>query len=220
MKAQIEIIDSKICKGCKKELSLNNFWKQPNNKDGYFGKCKICALLLVDNNIVNRQPFIEKNIWICSSCKKELLLNKENFHLAANSITGFRNKCKECIKKDRISFDRIVNKDSLDYFLKEVLSSARCRAVKKKLEFNISLEYLKSLWNKQRGKCSITGLDMTHIILNGKMRTSLSIDRIDSNKGYTVDNVQLVCIVANMMKNNMTLNELKYFCNLIVQNNE
>ena len=28
--------ETKVCKMCKEELSVDNFWKQPNNKDGYF----------------------------------------------------------------------------------------------------------------------------------------------------------------------------------------
>ena len=37
---------------------------------------------------------------------------------------------------------------------------------------------------------------------------SYSIDRIDSTKGYTVDNIVIISLRANKLKNNATSNEL------------
>ena len=48
---------------------------------------------------------------------------------------------------------------------------------------------------------------------------SLSIDKIDPNKGYEVGNVQFVCFAANMMKGELSLSELKKFCQAIIKNN-
>ena len=60
---------------------------------------------------------------------------------------------------------------------------------------------------------------MTLIIGNGKRnKYNLSIDRIDSSKGYTKDNIQLVCSAANMMKGYMEYNELIQFCKAIIKN--
>ena len=212
--------DTKICKKCNKELSFDNFWKQPNNKDGYFGKCKTCALILVGDNAINKQPFLDKNIWICTSCKENLELTHENFHLDCTTSTKFKAKCKKCTNKSRLNLTRMIDKDSLDYFLKEVFSAAKGRAVKKKLEFNISLEFLKNLWMKQAGKCAITGLSMSHTVLSGRLKNNLSIDRINSNEGYITNNIQFVCTSVNIMKSTLTMNELKYYCNLILQHNE
>lgn len=44
------------------------------------------------------------------------------------------------------------------------------------------------MWNKQKGKCALTGIPMT-VTKSGRTNTNISIDRIDSNKGYTKDNV-------------------------------
>lgn len=46
----------------------------------------------------------------------------------------------------------------------------------------------------------------------------MSIDRIDPNKGYTKDNVQLVCAQVNMMKSDMSLEELYMFCEAMIKN--
>lgn len=93
------------------------------------------------------------------------------------------------------------------------------RYIKKNLYIDITLEYLKQLWNKQEGKCALTNFPMSYQQSNGKRNPySLSIDKIDPNKGYEVGNVQFVCFAANMMKGELSLSELKKFCQAIINN--
>jgi hypothetical protein len=42
---------------------------------------------------------------------------------------------------------------------------------------------------------------MTHTLGNGSVLTNMSVDRIDSDKDYVIGNVQVVCLMANIMKN-------------------
>lgn len=175
---------------------------------------------MISDNSISKQPTLEKNIWTCISCKLELPLNSKNFHSDVSTSTKFKPKCKKCAKRDRLNYTRMIKKDDLDYFLKELLSAAKIRSIKKNIEFTISIEVLKQLWEKQLGKCAISGVDMTHTILSGRIQTNVSIDRIDSTKGYSVDNIQLVCVSVNVMKGTMNLSELKHFCKLIIENNE
>jgi hypothetical protein len=39
-----------------------------------------------------------------------------------------------------------------------------------------------------------------------------SLDRIDSSKGYIKGNIQFVSVIANYAKNEMTHDEMLYFC--------
>lgn len=221
MKAEsVKNIKTKICKKCNKELPLDNYWKQPNNKDKLFGKCKSCAIKLINKNALLKQDKLDEGIWTCTSCNNSFYLNSDNFHLDCTTGTGYKSKCKKCTLKHRLNFTRLNAEDSLEYYLKEIINGAKYRARKKNISFELNLDILKNLWEKQEGKCSITGLSMTTTILKGKLKTNLSIDRIDSNKGYTIDNVQLVCVAVNIMKNTFTLDELKYFCNLIINKHE
>lgn len=41
---------------------------------------------------------------------------------------------------------------------------------------------------------------------------SYSFDRIDSNKGYTFDNLEVISFKANRAKNNLTEDEMRKFC--------
>ena len=59
---------------------------------------------------------------------------------------------------------------------------------------------------------------MTFKMNNGRVNTNVSVDRIDSTKGYLQDNIQLVCMAVNQMKNDLEINELIYFCKQIIKN--
>jgi hypothetical protein len=59
---------------------------------------------------------------------------------------------------------------------------------------------------------------MTNVSNNGRILTNLSIDRIDSKKGYIKDNIQFVCMAINQMKSDLTLDELYFFCENILKN--
>ncbi len=78
-------------------------------------------------------------------------------------------------------------------------------AEKKDLEWSIDHAFLVELLIKQNYKCAISGLDLgfRKYRENGKYKqnNTASIDRIDSSKGYTKDNVQWVHKHVNIMKN-------------------
>lgn len=58
---------------------------------------------------------------------------------------------------------------------------------------------------------------MTHLRGHGRLMTNVSIDRIDSSKGYEEGNVQLVCHITNLMKQDLSISELKMWCAKIVE---
>lgn len=58
---------------------------------------------------------------------------------------------------------------------------------------------------------------MTYQAGAGRVRTNISIDRIDSSKGYVRGNVQFVCDVVNRMKADMHVTELQYWCKKILE---
>ncbi len=58
---------------------------------------------------------------------------------------------------------------------------------------------------------------MTHTRGDGTVYTNVSIDRIDNDKGYTKDNIHLVCFIANLMKSTMTVDELAEWCKAITR---
>ena len=85
-------------------------------------------------------------------------------------------------------------------------------------EPNISAEYLKDVWAKQKGICPYTKIPML-LLPNSKQchgkcdaPEKASLDRIDASKGYIKDNVEFVCVVVNLAKRKMSKDVmLKFF---------
>jgi CRISPR/Cas system-associated protein Cas10 (large subunit of type III CRISPR-Cas system) len=155
----------------------------------------------------------------CSFCKED----KSIFDFSKNkaSSDGLQYKCRLCdveYQKNR----RIKNKDHvLDYSrnyqknkrknfefrLQMLLNASKQRSKKKSRENTLTLEDIKSIYPKN-GLCPIFG---TKLVFGdaGFRETSPSIDRIDSTKGYTKDNIQIISWKANRIKTNSSIEELE-----------
>jgi hypothetical protein len=72
-------------------------------------------------------------------------------------------------------------------------------------EDRITVEFVTSLYLKQRGKCAVSGITFRLDELKaGKLESRAfapSLDRIDNNIGYEPGNVRLVCRIANFAMN-------------------
>jgi hypothetical protein len=86
------------------------------------------------------------------------------------------------------------------------VSAAKQRSKNKGLVFDIDIDFIVDMYQKQDGLCALSGLEMTYRGDRGsqEMFQSFSIDRIDSEGGYTRDNVQLLCWGVNSIKNRMS----------------
>jgi len=132
--------------------------------------------------------------YLCNKCKK--WLTKEHFSIDNTFLHGNRGglcrECKDC-QKERYYKERakLLQDDHLawKYKLTQALKGVRRRSKLKNNYTDIDLEFLMYLWNKQNGKCALTGMDMTYKFYEGRVNTNVSVDRIDSSKGYTRDNV-------------------------------
>ena len=138
--------------------------------------------------------------------------------------------------EDKTSFNKnryVENKDSFlksrDKFARSVrgrvyslYESAKDRSAKKNMVFEITLDYLLEKYEKQEGKCEMTGIPFTsERNPDGKrfyMPYSPSLDRIDSNKGYTKDNVRLVCVIVNLALNVFGEDVFKNMCQSYLAN--
>lgn len=97
---------------------------------------------------------------------------------------------------------------------RKFLSSSLSKGVGRE---QLSLDYMMELYEKQEGKCALSGREMTYITGNGRVPTNISIDRIDSSVGYEEGNVQLVCIQANKMKAELRTDDLLSWCKDILE---
>ena len=96
-------------------------------------------------------------------------------------------------------------------FLAKKLSNVRSRAYKKerlKQNFDIDINFLIHIFNNQDKKCAITGYPMS---LKFNCPYGISVDRIDSDIGYTRTNIQLVCQMINFAKNSFSNQQMIEF---------
>lgn len=87
-----------------------------------------------------------------------------------------------------------------DRCLKEIFRNTQKRARKFHLKFKITEKYLKDLWDLNEGKCGLTQIEFSDKIVGKTKRRpyAASLDRIDSNEGYTIKNTRLICQAVNM----------------------
>lgn len=93
-------------------------------------------------------------------------------------------------------------------------------AKKRKINFDLTPEFLWELFIKQGRKCALTGVELIFqsktLIFDG----TASLDRIDSSKHYTEDNVQWVHKTVNNIKQSLTEKDLFDWASLIVEHNK
>jgi hypothetical protein len=89
-----------------------------------------------------------------------------------------------------------------------LLYNSRYRAKKKGLPHELDLDWI--LTEVGKGKCALTGLPLSLDKPKHALRSpwSPSLDRKDSNLGYTRENTQIVCTAVNTLKSAATLNDL------------
>lgn len=78
--------------------------------------------------------------------------------------------------------------------IKRLYNKFRKSANSRKISWEISIDTFESSYT---GKCSLTGWDLSMSYSS----CTASLDRIDSKKGYLVDNIQWVHTMVNMCKN-------------------
>lgn len=108
--------------------------------------------------------------------------------------------------------DSVITKFAGSYF-----SKLRSRAKSRGISFSLTKEQLELVLFRANGKCALSGVD---IMFATKAPNIASIDRIDSAKGYSMDNVQVVHADVNTMKMGMTMAEFKELCTAIAMKHD
>lgn len=90
-------------------------------------------------------------------------------------------------------------------------------------KMEVTKEYMWELFLKQERKCALTGLPLKFVQSqrdNKNGEQTASIDRIDSTKGYTKDNIQWVHKDVNKMKNAFPQERFIEICKLVAKTSQ
>ncbi len=156
---------------------------------------------------------------ICKTCNEEKLTSEFSLNNAAKDKLQYN--CRTCDNKRQtqrreknLEADREYSRDyqrnrrkDFDYRLKMLINASKQRAKSNNREHEINVEDLKAIYPID-GCCPIFGLKLE---FNGAgfRDSSPSIDRIDSTKGYTRDNIQVISWKANRIKGAASLQDLE-----------
>jgi hypothetical protein len=184
------------CTKCKQEFSFSHFSRDTKRKSGYYPYCKLCT----------RQSYLEKQQERLA--QKKVYAAKPEVAIARKSYKKeyYEAKREHIIKQRQEYYSDISNRNKLIFF------KAKERAKKEGIEFNLKLsdivvpEY-----------CPYLKIKLTHCLGQGQLETNSSIDRIDSSKGYTADNIQIISRLANTMKNSATKEQLITFARSVLE---
>lgn len=126
----------------------------------------------------------------CTNCLKVFLITSKTVTL-----------CNEC-NSTRVKSQRTEVK---------MYRRAKTRAKQRNLDFTLTVEDIVI-----PRTCPVFGFPLVCHTTSGAFNDSPSLDRIDSTKGYTKDNIQVVSQLANAMKLNASPEELVQFANWVL----
>lgn len=82
---------------------------------------------------------------------------------------------------------------------------------------HISTEDCITLLEKQKYLCALSGVELTCVLKKGSpCKTNASIDKINPNGLYTIDNIQLVCAALNKFRVDTPIDEFVEWCRKVV----
>lgn len=151
-----------------------------------------------------------------SEYQRNIRLGRKNFCSRSCSVK-YSNKY---VKKNRLQMHDISqhagNKRDAFTPFRYTYRNAR----KRYKEFNMTLENLADQWVSQKGICPFSGLTLELPDYKRQVHFSIraSLDRIDSSKGYVVGNIQFVSTMINLMKSNLSDQDVYKFRDQLVKN--
>lgn len=178
---------SKYCKGCNEEKDQEFFYLRNNKPIGHY--CMICVSCKNKERWVNgyKEKSVESRKNYAEKHRSEAIEYGRNYY---NSVVGRAKSMMKTIKKRMTKWGKLTELDFDESYLIELMNYGSC------VETGIDFVYEK----QSRFKCH---------------PYSPSVDRVDSNGIYSKDNIRMVIWQYNLMKGEMTDDELLTVCERI-----
>lgn len=188
----------RVCKKCKFQLPLDQFYVTTGGN--VLTKCNKCRLQ-------EKREYNQRT--------------KKHRAEYCSNIPIERKKAKYLRGREKDKQRKAANLGTVFGWCGKLFHAAKARAKKRGMDFSLSQEFVLELWEKQNGSCCLTGIPF-ELITGGNCGYkrynpySASLDRIDNSKGYTPENVRLVCTAINLAMNEFGLEQFEIFCKSFV----
>jgi hypothetical protein len=131
-----------------------------------------------------------------------------------------KSKCKSCYSiqyKNRPDKQNYIEKQKIwvkNNLIQYRVLSAKHRSIRDGWEFELTVDIINQKLKQQDNKCYISKIPIS---LDSKNPYSLSLDRLNSNIGYTIENTIIVTKFVNNCKSDLDIDEfiklIKEVCN-------
>jgi len=166
----------------------------------------------------NKEKIAARNKAYREANKEKVAAHSKVYYEANKEKIAARQKAYREANKEKVAAQYKVyyeaNKEKIKAykkadFKKYMFSNAYSRAKKNNIPFNLTEDYLKSIYPSDM-ICPVLGFEMSvGLDENGRSDTSPSLDRIIPEKGYVQGNVVVVSMRANTLKRDATLEEIR-----------
>ena len=190
----------KSCTKCGLEKDDNCFSIDKRKKSGRQACCLVCQNIY--NAEYRRRPDVAKR----------LVENRARYYRKPET----RERDRKYRSTDAVKAQRKINdlKSPRHIFY----ATLRMALKRRPTENPATVQQLMDLWMAQNGRCAVSGIEMVWGKRQGPVPNSISMDRIDSNGGYSIDNLRLVCHAVNAFKGRMSDAEMLAMAKAIVAN--
>lgn len=130
----------------------------------------------------------------------------------ANLKSGHSTQCRGCSSKGNRNRFSGYKQLSGDYWT-TIIKGARQRGI----DFDLDIKTAWEKFEEQSCRCALSGVELVMDSLGSRQHTA-SLDRIDSDKGYTSENIQWVHKELNRMKGALPQEEFVHLCQLVAGN--
>lgn len=142
----------------------------------------------------------------CKFCGDD---DPNNFYENSHSI------CKSCQVKNKK--EQRKNRMS-DIITCLYTHGKRSKTAENKGGFQLSKQDIEDILEKQNYKCYYTGIEFDRILDDTNKLTHPTLDRIDSSKGYTKENVVICTWWSNISKNDLSKEDFIEMCKKVANN--
>lgn len=170
--------------------------KQGNRKDYWICKCDICN----QQHLVRHSYLVNNRSTKCKHCSK----NKGTHQSRKTPSILIQEESKNKKVRGKNHFNWTGYEDIPGGFFTRLTDAAAKRGI----YTNITIEDVWIKFLEQNKRCALSGEELSFDIQN----QTASVDRIDSNKGYTKDNIQIIHKYLNTMKWDLTQEEFIEWC--------